>query len=618
MRKILIISLMLCLLMSLSNDSFAGVAKFSSLLSSTRVGTVKTSGAIKIPFITWGGDVATFYANGGLKTKKGSIFDKLGLNIELVPGDDFTKQVENYLAGKSPAIRGTFRMLGMASEVIGSYPSTKGHIVLQLTWSTGGDNLVVRKSIKNLNNIKGKKFVLQKGGPHVGMLDDILVSTGLSWDDIEVVWVKNLGSGPGVKDNTYPASAFRNKKDIDGAFVISPDVTGLTGGFGSTGSGAEGTVKGARVLMSTKEMARSIADMYCFRDDFYKSNYEWIEKFVAGYLKACEELVQFKKRYERSGSREYLKLLKLSQKIYGTDWFPALDDVHGLISDVSFVGYPGNVKFFTQKNNMNGFESIQKNALKMAVSQGYAESKCGFFPSGFDYSSSNFTKNISKRTAVKQNKFRAEALEKEIAALDSGQLDEDTLLSFTIQFKPNQNDFSLLTYGPEFKRVIELTSKFSGAVMTVRGHSDPTRTLLFLIKAGINKGIIKKTGSKNAGYNYYISGSQLKLTNTKKIISLIRSGKFDGDSKYNPREIMQSATNLSRNRAQAVIDSLIKYSKENNLTIDVSQITPVGVGIREPVIAKPKNLGEAKQNMRVEFRLIKVSGEVSNTSDFDF
>ena len=30
----------------------------------------------------------------------------------------------------------------------------------------------------------------------------------------------------------------------------------------------------------------------------------------------------------------------------------------------------------------------------------------------------------------------------------------------------------------------------------------------------------------------------------------------------------------------------------------------VGVGIREPFVAKPSNLNEAKQNMRVEFRII--------------
>ena len=43
-----------------------------------------------------------------------------------------------------------------------------------------------------------------------------------------------------------------------------------------------------------------------------------------------------------------------------------------------------------------------------------------------------------------------------------------------------------------------------------------------------------------------------------------------------------------------------------------------GVGIAEPFIAKPRSMDEAKQNMRVEFRLIRVSAEVTQESDFDF
>ena len=44
----------------------------------------------------------------------------------------------------------------------------------------------------------------------------------------------------------------------------------------------------------------------------------------------------------------------------------------------------------------------------------------------------------------------------------------------------------------------------------------------------------------------------------------------------------------------------------------------VGVGIREPFIAKPGNMEEAKQNMRVEFRLLRVTAEAASGSDFDF
>ena len=50
----------------------------------------------------------------------------------------------------------------------------------------------------------------------------------------------------------------------------------------------------------------------------------------------------------------------------------------------------------------------------------------------------------------------------------------------------------------------------------------------------------------------------------------------------------------------------------------LSQMQPQGVGIAEPFIAKPSSVAEAGQNMRVEFRLIRVSAEVTQESDFDF
>ena len=56
---------------------------FSKLVGSVAVAPVKTTTPLEIPYITWGGDVATFHANGGLTTKSGSIYDKLALNIKL-------------------------------------------------------------------------------------------------------------------------------------------------------------------------------------------------------------------------------------------------------------------------------------------------------------------------------------------------------------------------------------------------------------------------------------------------------------------------------------------------------------------------------------------------------
>ncbi len=585
---------------------------FKKLVGDVRVGAVTSTDPLQVPYITWGGDMVTFYANGGLKTKPGTIFAKEGLNLKLVAGDDFVQQVRDYLSGRSPFLRGTFRMMGMASEVIGSDPRTKGMVILQLTWSAG-DHMVARKDIRSVNDLRGKKIALQQGGPHVGMLDDILKTGQLKWSDIEVVWMKNL-SGPGS-----PAEKFRKDPSVDACFVITPDMLGLSGGLKSIGSGAEGTVTGAKVLVSTAEMSRSIADVYVCRKDFYDQHPDIVRKFVAGYLKGSEDVIKLKKSFESGGSSDYMKLLKLTQEIYGKETIPTLEeDAHGLLQDCTLVGYPGNVAFFTQKNNLSGFDAMQKAALDLAVNQGYAKIRSGLFPSPLDYTDKNLTSMLSITKVERKDRFRAEAVLEEIEQLSTrGGLDDRTIVSFTINFQPNQKEFNDVQYGAEYQRLVEMANKYGNAVFAIRGHSDPTKTLLDLVRAGVAKGIIKRTGS-NGNYSYSFRGRPLDLSSTGQIVKLIEAGEFDGASSGDPRQTMQAALNLSRSRAEAVRDSVIKYAAKKGLTLDESQIQPVGVGVREPFIAKPGNMDEAKKNMRVEFRLIRVEAEASSSSDFDF
>ena len=586
---------------------------FKSLVGSVKVGKVKQTSPLTVPFITWGGDMATFYANGGLNTKPGTIYKKQGLNLKLVPGDDFIQQVRNYMSGKTPFLRGTFRMIGMASEVIGSDPRTKGVVIMQMTWSAG-DHMVARRHIKTIKDLKGKNIVLQTGGPHVGMLDDILNTARLKWKDVRIIWAKDLTGSP-----DSPAEMFRKDSSIDACFVITPDMIGLCGGLQNTGTGAEGTVKGARVLVSTAELSRSIADVYVCRKDFYDANRDMVTKFVAGYFKASEEVIDLKKQYESRGSQKYMKLLKLTQNIYGRDVIPTLEeDAHGLLSDCTFVGYPGNIAFFTQKNNLHGFDVMQKSALDLAVGQGYAKVRSGLIPSSLNYNSATFTNYLTKTSLKQQDRFRAEAVLKEIEELSAGGvLDDRTILSFTINFKPNQVTFSELQYGAEYQRVIEMGDKYGNAIIAIRGHSDPTKTLLDLVKAGLQKKVLKRTGTKG-NYRYSFKGRPLTLTDTPGIIKLIESGAFDGVQNLSPRQTMQAALNLSRERAEAVRDSIIQFSKRKGLRIDKSQIQAVGAGISEPFIAKPRNMSEAEQNMRVEFRLLRVMAEPESASDFDF
>ena len=587
---------------------------FTELVGSVNVRPVKKSEFTNVPFITWGGDVATFLANGGLQTTPNSTYGKMGLKIKLTPGDDFVGQVKNYLNGDSPFLRGTMRMLGQASEVLGKDPRTKPVVILQLSWSAG-DHLVSREAFKTLNDLRHEgrkvKIACQQGGPHVGLLYDSLDAAKINRDEIEIVWVDDL-TGP-----NGPADAFRNDDSIDACCVITPDMIGLTGGFDSTGSGAEGTVKGAKVLNSTQDMSRSIADVYAVRSDWYKANRSFVESFVAGYLKDTERLVDMRKTFEQSQrlNNDYRETLTLAQTIFGKEVLPTLEvDAHGLLLDCGFVGLPGQIAFFENSSNLSGFDPKMKAALDLATGWGYANIRSGFDPPSLNY------QKIAATAGVKyeQPTFTGSGGEVGSDFLDPGSdiLDDRTIVSFTINFRPNQETFSADRYGSEFNRAIQAASTFGNAAIIIRGHADPTKSLIDMIKAGIDRGSIKRTGQAG-NYRYFVNNKQLDLTDTETIIKLIQTGKFES-RQYKPRDTVNAALNLSMARAKAVKTSLISFAKDQDVILVEEQLKPTGAGIAEPLISKPSNFQEALENMRVEFRIVRVPAEALNETDFAF
>lgn len=583
--------------------------KFSQLVGPVTVKPVQKTDVLQVPFITWGGDVATFYANGGLTTQSNTILAKQGLKVKLTPGDDFIGQVKDYLSGKTPFLRGTYRMLGQASEVLGSNPRTKPVVVLQLSWSAG-DHIVARDKLKSLNDLKGKRIACQQGGPHVGLLYDSLSAAQLTKNDVTIVWTKDLTGPDGA------AEAFRKDASIDACCVITPDLFGLTGGFDSVGSGAEGTVSGAHVINSTQTMSRSIADVYAVRKDWFDANKETVKKFVAGYLKATQEVVALRKEFESTKRLPptYRSLLTQSQQIFGQEVIPSIEvDGHGLLLDCTFVGLPGQIAFFNDPRNLSGFDGKLKEALDLATSWGYADRRLGFDPAGWDY------REIAKVAGIEY--VEPKSVERigsaEIADFgDMEILDENTIVSFTISFQPNQNEFSADRYGSEFSRALKAASTFGNARLVIRGHSDPTKTLVDMLRAGMSKGMIKQTGTKG-NYRYFLNGKPLDLQQVDTLQKIIEQGTFSGGNP-DPNVTMQAALNLSKKRAEAVSSALLQFADSEKVTIDQSQITPVGAGIADPVIAKPENLEQAKQNMRVEFRIVRVEAEAIKAADFDF
>ncbi len=587
---------------------------FSDLVGQVPVGTVQDGAALQAPYLTWGGDVATFMANGGVTTQPDSIYGKLGLAVNMVSGDDFVAQVQRYLKGESPFLRGTIRMIGMASEVLSQDPRTEPVMFLQLTWSAG-DHLVSRGTLRTLSDLKGKKIVLQRGGPHVGMLDDVLRAARLSWSDVDVVWVDDL-TGPGGA-----AARFRNDPSVAACLVISPDMFALTGGLNERGSGKDGTVQDARVLVSTAQMSRSIGDVYAVRKDYFEAHRDQVERFASGYLKASEELVALRRAFEQGGSAEYRKVLQMAQEIFGKEVLPTLDeDAHGLIADASFVGLPGNVSFFTDAGNLSGFGPKSEAALRLAVERGFARSPGKISNANLDYAKLAALGSIQAPVASAPTARFAELRPTDLFPDDPVQraaAADNTILSFTVNFEPNQSEFSAAQYGNEFQRAVEAASTFGNAVVAIGGHADPTLMLRYLVESGMAKGILTRSGS-SGNYQYELNGSSFDLADPDRVHQTVRAGTFSGGVQNDPMQTLQALEQLSQDRAEAVKKAIVEYANAKGYRLDDSQIQPVGVGAREPVVARPSTQQEAYQNMRVEFRLMRVPVEAISAGDFDF
>jgi outer membrane protein OmpA-like peptidoglycan-associated protein len=621
------------IILLLASSAFGG-ERYADKFKDLKVSGVAPSDHYDMPVLTWGADVSTLTANGGVTTTPTSIFGQMGLKFNIVNGDDTDAQVRAYMSGKTPWFRGTMSQLAHVSEVFCQDPSTRPIVVVLESWSQG-DHMVARDYIKTLNDLKPKtgvfatqhgrlnakvKIAAQLGGPHENLIDAALKAVKLKWSDVEIVWTPKL-TGPGS-----PADLFRKDPSIDVACCISPDMLGLSTGLSpAVGTGAESTVKGAHVVLSTAEANHVIPDIVAVRSDYFDTHKSEVARFVAGFLRANEVVLAAKKVYNdgKGKSPEYMNMLKMAQGFFGKEALPTLEvDAHGLVSDAALARLPGNVSFFTDAGLVYGFRAKEKETLALMREIGVIIPMASGHPAGTNeaYDSARWDwKEIASLAGLEYAvpKMTPHIVGEGTDLFPGDSLDEKTILSFTIKFGTNQQEFAANTYAEDFKRVISELQVFGNTVIVVRGHSDPTQTLVDFIRSGLKSGLLKQTGSRAEGYRYFLAdGSPLDISKTAAVVEAIQKGDFSGASP-NPVETMQAALTLSQSRANQVRAAVVNFAQTQGLKLDLSQIQSSGVGVREPIIPKPKNKAEAAENMRVEFRLLRVPAEAVKDEDFD-
>ena len=546
-----------------SSVEYVESTPMASLITTPR-GPVRTEGEINVPLITWGGDVATIYGNGGVTTQPGSIFAREGLSLKLFREDDFVRGVEKVIAGETPYLRGTIDMVNSALEPL-AQRGIEMVVIYQLTWSSGGDTIVVRSDVVSTpGELRGRGIAIQRFGPHMLYLATVLKDAGLGPNDVKIRWLRELTIPPydtaGVAVD--PTTAMQRDPNLAAATVISPDMLALTSG-GAVGTGAESSVAGAKLLLSTKTAGHVIADVYAVRRDYFEAQRARVEAFVRGLLAAQDEVVAlFNARQQRQA--EYQSLLRLSAEML-RDSPQATSDIEGLLLDCTFVGYRGNEQFFTGQGTLRSFDVLTEEAQDALLSYGLISRRAPLAQAHWDYQQLASGRQ-APAPALSEPRFdpvRVERLTREREL--RGTTREGVLFEFQIFFQPNQNEFSVDLYQGEFNRVVNLASTYPGAIIVIEGHADPLR--------------YQQERQRGAAAPV--------LEQTK-----------------------QAAKNLSLQRAIAVRESLISFARTPRVVLDSSQFTVVGAGIDRPRYASPNTEQEWQANMRVEFQVIQVEAEL--------
>ena len=534
----------------------------SKVVAGAAVADIKKDARIQLPVNSRCGDIATILANGGqAQTQRGSIFSKAKLDYQLVPGEDFSTRIKNYLSGKSPYLRGTVGMINMAAEALSQDPRTKPVIIYQMGWSTGGDALVVKPGISSAKSLKGKTIALQAYGPHIEFMSRILRDAGLTLNDVSLRWLPDL---TGTENS--PMAAFQ-MDDVDAAFVITRDAVTLTSGDTAN---AGNSVRGARILLSTRTANRIIADIYAVRSDYLQLHRKKVQQFVHTLLKAGEAL-QTLVADKQSHNSDYHQLMSAAALLL-LESETATADVEAIYADCELAGWQGNVNFFESPAFPRSLAHLTNESQPTLISLGLIENQAPLQSGGWDYA--QLHEGLSLIGSTSGPRFNQQEVAMVVAQkLRQGTLNEGELFSFEILFEPNQNSFPENLYQDAFKKAVEYASTYGGALITVEGHSDPL-------------GYLRK----------------------KKI----------GESPLVLGRIKQTAKNLSLARSVAVRDSVISYALSHGVTLNQNQFAVVGQGIAKPKTGicgdepcTPKTENEWSNNMRIEFHILQVEAESS-------
>lgn len=431
-------------------SSIPAVTGVSDYAKSTKDGKL----VIEFPINVWPGWAPIILANAGLEPNDQSVFyKKHGFYVRLSIVDDPVKARDLFASGQSHVLWGTLDMIALFAPELVKDSRTVPVVCQQVDWSGGGDGIVARGEIRNINDFrmqsgKRKKVVLAQNSPSHYLIMSLLIDAGIDPNDIDFKWAADAPSA---------AKIFVTDASYDAFVGWSPDIYNITDKMKST-----------RLVVTTGTANHLIADVWAVRNDFYHDH----PAEVAGLVQGIFDGIDMARKDPKTAAQALAAAFKLPvedcNKMIGSDGGIVEGDAH-------LTNYRENSKFFLDPFNPANFEVVWNSASTIYKSLGTINS---IVPANKVKASSVLAGMAEAYKDVRdlsQPTFRPDALTKLSAEAGPGQVLTKAVM---VTFEPNK-----ATLNPEYDATIpatleeigKLAGRFGNAYIIIEGNTDASR-----------------------------------------------------------------------------------------------------------------------------------------------
>ena len=408
---------------------------------------------VEFPINVWPGWAPIIVANNGLDPNEGSIFyQKYGFYVHLSIVDDPVKARDLFASGHSHVLWGTLDMMALFSPELVKDSRTVPVVCQQIDWSGGGDGIVARGDIHNINDLRIKngrrhKVVLAQNSPSHYLIMSLLIDAGIDPAEVDFKWA---GDAPAA------AKIFVQDKSFDAFVGWSPDIYTVSS-----------AVPGTRLIVTTGSANHLIADVWAVRNDFYRDNPGLVANLVRGVFEGMDVVRKDVSGAARTLSAAYKLPVEDCAAMIGKDGGVAEGDAH-------LTNYRENSAFFLDPFNPSNFEVVWNRAstiykslgaISMAVAPSKVKAAGVLAQLAGEYKE---VRDLSQPTFKSGSMFKS-------AEAESGEI---LTKSVIISFEPNKNVLNP-QYDPKIPAVLEeigkLAGTFGNAYIVIEGNTDASR-----------------------------------------------------------------------------------------------------------------------------------------------